>query len=167
MKFPRKLLSAHPIYSTWKITAALAFGAVFLPMVISAQDAPCVPSQDDQVTAVGSLRTINTAEAYYAKEYGKGFSSTLAALGVPPEGTKVSPEAAGLLANSLTSGRKVNFIFKYKAGAQDAVGKISTYAVTAQPVKWREGVNSFFTDQTAVIRWTDQNRSPRASDPAL
>jgi hypothetical protein len=162
-----KLMSAHPIYSTWKITAALAFGAVFLSMALSAQESTGVPSQDDQITAVGSLRTINIVEAYYAKEYGKGFSSTLAALGVPPEGTKDSPEAAGLLANSLAGGKKVNFIFEYKAGARGADGKISTYTVTAQPVKWKEGVNSFFTDQTAVIRWTDLNRPPRASDPAL
>ena len=162
-----KLLSAHPIYSTWKITAALALGALFLSMALSAQESPGVPSQDDQIHAVWSLRFINIAEAYYAKEYGKGFSSTLAALGTPPEGTKVSPEAAGLLANSLTGGRKVNFIFKYKAGARGADGEISTYTVTAQPVKWKEGVNSFLTDQTTVIRWTDQNRPPRASDPAL
>jgi len=162
-----KLMNVKPTYSIWKITPALVLGTLFLSMALCAQEAPGVPSHENQLTAVGCLRSINTAEAYYAKEYGKGFSSTLAALAVPPDGTKVSPKAAGLLDNSLTGGTKNNFVFKYSAGAQDADGKISTYTVTAQPVKWQKGVKSFFTDQTGVIRATDLNRPPRASDPAL
>jgi hypothetical protein len=65
------------------------------------------------------------------------------------------------------SGRKCNLIFKYKVGSRGADGKINTYTVTAQPVLWKKGVKSFFTDQTGTIRWTDQDRPPRASDPAL
>jgi hypothetical protein len=166
-QLPMKLENIKPTYSIWKITLALVLGTLFLSMAISAQESPGVPSHDNQLTAVGSLRSINTAEAYYAKEYGKGFSPTLAALGVPPDGTKVSPKAAGLLDSSLTGGTKNNFVFKYSAGPQDADGKITTYTVTAQPVKWQKGVKSFFTDQMGVIRETDQNRPPRASDPAL
>jgi hypothetical protein len=162
-----KLVNVKPTYSIWKITPALVLGTLFLSMLLFAQESPGVPSHENQLSAVGSLRSINTAEAYYAKEYGKGFSSTLAALGVPPDGTEVSPKAAGLLDNSLTGGTKNNFVFRYTAGAQDADGKISAYTVTAQRVKWQKGVKSFFTDQTGAIRGTDQNRPPRASDPAL
>jgi hypothetical protein len=162
-----KLMNSKPTYSIWKIAPALVLGTIFLSMALSAQEAPGVPSHKGQLTAVGSLRSINTAEAYYAKKYGKGFSSALAQLGVPPEGTEVSAMAAGLLANSLTGGTKNNFIFKYSAGARGADENISTYTVIAQPVKWEKGVKSFFTDQTGVIRGTDQNRPARASDPAL
>ena len=160
-------LTAHPICSAWKIMPALALGILSLSMARSAPEAPSVPQIDDQPCVVGSLRSINTAEVYYAKQYGKGFSSTLAALRVPPKGAKPSPEAAGLLDDSLTGGRKCNFVFKYKAGARGADGKINTYTVEAQPVMSEKGVKSFFTDQTAVIHWTDQNRPPRVSDPAL
>ena len=162
-----KLVNVKPTYSVWKLTPTLALGALFLSMALSAGEAPGVPSQEDQLVAIGCLRSINTAEVYYAKEYGKGFSSTLTALGVPPDGTKVSAGAAGLLDSSLTGGTKNNFIFRYSAGARGADGNISTYTVMAQPVKWEKGVKSFFTDQTAVIRGSDQNRPPRASDPAL
>jgi len=161
-----KLVNVKPTYLIWKITPVLALGALFLSMALSARGAPGVPSQEDQLAAVGSLRSINTAEAYYAKEYGRGFSSTLAALGVPPDGTKVSAKAAGLLANSLTGGTRNNFVFKYSAGPRGADGNLSTYTVIAQPLEWKKGVKSFFTDQRGVIRGTDQNRLPRASDPA-
>jgi hypothetical protein len=162
-----RLLTAHPICSAWKITPALALGILSLSMAHSAREAPSVPQIDDQPCAVGSLRTINTAEVYYAKQYGKGFSPTLAAMRTPPRGTKLSAEAAGVLDDHLAGGKKCNFIFKYKAGAKGADGKINTYTVEAQPAMWKKGVKSFFTDQTGVIHWTDQNRPPRASDPAL
>jgi hypothetical protein len=160
-------LTAHPICSAWKIIPALALGIFFLSMAPSARQAPSVPHIDDQPCAVGSLRTINTAEFNYSGEYGKGFSPTLAAMRTPPKGKKLSPEAAGFLDDHLADGRKCNFVFKYKAGARGADRKINTYTVTAQPVMREKGVKSFFTDQTAVIRWTDQDRPPRASDPAL
>jgi hypothetical protein len=166
-ELPMKLMNVKPIYSIWKMTLAVVLGVLLLSTALSAQEAPGVPSHENQLAAVGSLHSINTAEAYYAKEYGKGFSSTLAALGVPPDGTKVSATAAGLLNNSLTGGTKNNFVFKYSAGPQDADGKITAYTVTAQPVTWQKGVKSFFTDQTGVIRGTDQNHPPTASDPAL
>jgi hypothetical protein len=162
-----KLVNIFSIYLNRTITPALVLGAFVLAMTVSAQQASNVPSQEQQLSAVGCLRSINTAEAYYAKEYGKGFSLTLAALGAPPEGAKVSPMAAGLLDSSLTRGTKSNFIFRYSAGPRGGDGKISTYTVVAEPLKWEKGVKSFFTDQTAVIRETDQNRRPRASDVVL
>lgn len=162
-----RLLTAHPICPTRKILPALALGILSLSIAQPAREVPCAPRIDDQSCAVGSLCTINNAEINYAKEYGKGFSPTLIALRAPPEGKELSPEAAGFVDDYLTGGRKCNFIFKYKAGARGANGKINTYTVTAQPVIWGKGAKSFFTDQTAEIRWTDQNRLPRASDPAL
>jgi len=162
-----RALTAHPICSTWKIIPALALGILSLSMAQSARETPSVHHIDDQPCTVGSLRTINMAEVNYSAEYGKGFSPTLAAMRTPPKGTKLIPEAAGFLDDHLVSGRKCNLIFKYKVGSRGADGKINTYTVTAQPVMWKKGVKSFFTDQTAVIRWTDQNRPPRASDPAL
>ncbi len=150
-----------------RLGAVLILAAALQPLSISAQEAAGVPSPDDTAHAVGSLRTINTGEAYYAREYKKGYSATLKDLGVPPEGVKPSPSAAGVVDNTLTGGKKSNYVFTYKASAPDAGGNINAYTVTASPVKWEKDVKSFFTDQTAVIRWTDQNRAPKASDPAV
>lgn len=162
-----RLLTAHPICSAWKIIPTLALGILPVSLAQTPREAPRVPHIDDEPCTVGSLRTINLAEVYYAKEYGNGFSPTLAAMRTPPKGTKLSAEAAGVIDDQLADGRKCNFIFKYKTGARGAEGKINTSTVEAQPVMWGKGVKSFFTDQTAVIHWTDQNRPPRASDPEL
>jgi len=121
----------------------------------------------DQAAAVGCLRSIVTAETYYSKHYSTGFSATLASLGVPDVGVQPSASAAGLLDNSLTSGTKNDYVFTYTPGAKDSNGKISSYAVTARPVTWKTGMWSFFTDDSGVIRWTDQNRDPKATDGPL
>jgi type IV pilus assembly protein PilA len=146
---------------------ALKFSLLFVVSNIAAQKIPPPPSEADQSSAVGSLRSINTAEVFYYKQYRKGFSPTLISLGVPPHGAKPSASAAGLLDNSLTGGKKNNYVFTYEAGLPDATGRISTYTVSARPAKWQSGVRSLFTDQTAIIRGTDENRAATASDPEL
>jgi hypothetical protein len=155
-----------------KITLAgvsifLLFSALLIATTTPAQKGSNPILQGDQATAVGCLRSINTAEVYYAKEYKKGFSPTLASLGAPPEGTKPSATAANLLDNSLTGGSKSNYIFTYKAGRPNASWRITTYSVVARPTKWQKGLWSFFTDQTGIIRGTDEDRAARVSDPPL
>jgi len=146
---------------------ALTLSLLFVVTNVAAQEVLSPPSEADQSSAVGSLRSINTAEVIYYKQYQKGFSPTLVSLGVPPEGTKPSASAAGLLDSSLTNGKKNNYVFTYEAGRPDATGKITAYTVSARPAKWQSGVQSFFTDQTAIIRGTNENRAATASDPAL
>lgn len=150
----------------------LAIGAAVILLVaisinLRAQAQETSPSQGDQASAVGCLRSINTAEVYYQKQYKMGWSPTLASLGVPQDGTKPSASAAGVLDNSLTSGKRNNYVFVYKAGKPDATGQISTYTVTASPAKWRAAMWSFFTDDSGIIRGTQENRPARASDPPL
>ena len=146
---------------------ALMLSLLSVATNVAAQKVLSTPSEADQANAVGSLRSINTAEVFYYKQYNKGFSPTLFSLGVPPNGTKPSGSAAGLLDNSLASGKKNNYVFTYEAGRPDATGKITAYTVSARPAKWQSGVQSFFTDQTAIIRGTNENRAATASDPAL
>ena len=122
---------------------------------------------DDAQTAVGSIRSINTAEIYYAKGYRKGWSPTLAALGVPPAGEKPSAAAAGFLDKSLTSGKKSNYVFTYKAGKPDASGTINTYTLSVRPVKWHAGLWNFFDDDSGKIRGTRENRASTVNDPPL
>ena len=148
-------------------TLALMFSLLFVVANVAAQKVLSPPSEADQANAVGSLRSINTAEVFYYKQYKKGFSPALVSLGVPPDGTKPSASAAGLLDNSLTSGKKNSYVFTYEAGRADATGKITAYTVSARPAEWQSGVQSFFTDQTAIIRGTNENRAATASDPAL
>ena len=54
--------------------------------------------------AVGSVRSINTAQKYYAEHHpDRGYACDLTALGPPPSGQKESPDHAGLLTAELTN----------------------------------------------------------------
>ena len=142
--------------------------ALALPAtLVEAQEAAQPPSGDDQSVAVWCLRTINTAEVFYAQTYKAGFSPTLAALSVPAKGTQFTASAAWLIDESLGSGRKNGYIFTYSPGKPDAKGHITAYTVRVRPVRWQKGVQSFFTDQTAIIRGTQDNRAPTVKDAAL
>jgi hypothetical protein len=68
---------------------AFLFPILFVVTNVAGQEALSPVSEADQSSAVGSLRSINTAEVFYDKQYKKGFSPTLISLGVPPEGTKL------------------------------------------------------------------------------
>jgi len=158
---------------TWKVFSLSVAGCLlaisFLPLakMVAAQKTSNWDATDDQTSAIGSIRSINTAEVYYAKEYKKGWSPTLAALGVPPEGVKPSAAAAGLLQNNLTNGRKANHLFTFTAGEPDANGKINTYTLSVRPLKWHPGRWNFFDDESAIIRGTQENRAAAVSDLAL
>ncbi len=149
------------LVSLW-VTGILGFSALS-----AAQDKVEAPSQDDTDSAVGCMRTINTAEVTYAATYNKGYSPTLAALGEPLNGSNLSPSAAGLIDHSLAGGKRNRYVYKYQAGMRDAKGTIKTYTATARPMKWQKGARSFFTDQSGVIRWTEEDRAPTAKDPAI
>jgi len=140
---------------------------LLVTMVAATQQGSNWDLTDDAKSAVGCIRSINTAEVYYAKEYKKGWSPTLAALGVPPEGTKPSAAAASLLQNSLTSGKRNNYVFTYKAGKPDANGEIQTYTLNVRPVKWHQGLWNFFDDDSGKIRGTPENRAATVNDPPL
>jgi hypothetical protein len=117
-------------------------------------------------SAVGALREINSAQASYADTYSQGFSTTLIVLGPPPAGTAPSASAAGMIHRDLASGARNEYTFRYTPGARDAVGKITTYTLTATPsepecTRWKR----FFTDQTQKIHVTSDNRPARVDDP--
>lgn len=136
-----------------------AFFAISLPSLVrSAQGA-------NQASAVGSLRTINAAQITYWHTYGSGYSASLAALGPPPPGAPPTPAAAGLVDDTLASGKKSGYIFTYTPGPRDATGKITAYTVVARSncQNWR----SFFIDDTGVIRVTNENRPATAQDPPI
>ncbi|HXZ19183.1 MAG TPA: hypothetical protein VEG63_04490 [Candidatus Acidoferrales bacterium] len=125
------------------------------------------PEKPDPETAIGCMRSINTAEVTYDMTYHKGYSPTLAALRVSGKGERPTAAAAGLLNDALSSGRMAGYVFVYKSGAPDKDGRINTYTVVARPEKWQKGLLSIFTDQTGKIRGTRGNREPTAQDELL
>ncbi len=122
----------------------------------------------NQASAVGSLRTINTAEVTYASTYDLGFSPTLGALAPPSGDAEPSASAAGLIDSVLAGGKKNAYTFSYSAGPPDKTGHIKTYTVIARPMVYgRAGSMSYFTDESGVLRQTDEDRPATAKDPPI
>jgi hypothetical protein len=140
----------------------LVLAAVQMPSIFPPRIRP------GQASAVGCLRTINTAEETYRATYKKGYSLTLKVLGPPPSGAPASPAAAGLIDDVLASGRKTGYTFTYTPGPVNSAGQITTYSVTAVPsdptcTQW----GRHFTDETGIIRQTLENRPATAQDPPI
>ncbi len=148
------------------LTAVFFLTAALLPLCAAGQGS-AEPSEANEAHAVGCLRTINTAAVTYSATYHKGFSRTLVALGMTPDWKTPTASAAGLIDAKLTSGRHSGYLFTYKEGPVDDKGLTNTYTVSARPIKWHEGLRSFFTDQSGVIRGTEENRAATAKDPPI
>ncbi len=141
-----------------------------------------------QAPAAGMLRTINTADITYAITYGGSYTSSLAELAPPPKGMQPSASAAGLIQPALaggtvrfrtyivaddivdeidlTLGRGVKHSYRiiYKPGQPVEHGRIDSYTICARPIDKALAPNSYFTDETGVIRMTGEDRCPTPQD---
>jgi len=126
----------------------------------------------NEESAVGSLRTINTALVTYSSSFPDiGYPESLENLGVDPSSSDdedsnfvATPEHLGLIDNMLSSPP-----FQ-KSGYKFIYNKISNseYSVGARPQRYgSDGRTSYFTDQSGVIRETSEDRDATADDPPL
>jgi len=106
----------------------------------------------NEASAVGSLRTVNTAAILYSTTYGTGFPGSLSSLG-GSSGVAATSAASQLVDTVLAHGTKSGYVFAYTAAAADSAGSINSYTLTATPVTaGSTGQRMFFTDQSGVIR---------------
>jgi len=137
------------------VAIILIIAAIAIPNLLRSRIAA------NQASAVGSLRTLNTAEITYSSTYNVGFSYSLAYL-APTANATTNPTstAAGLIDSILSGGAKSGYSFTYAPGASDSTGRINTYNFTAVPITSNTGTNYYYTDQSGVIR---QNSTVTAS----
>lgn len=126
------------------VAIILIIAAIAIPNLLRSRIAA------NQASAVGSLRTINTAAITYASTYNTGYSTTLAALGPPASGNPTAANA-GLVDSVLALGVKSGYTFVYSAGTPIA-GRIDSYTVSAGPTGGAGNGNFYFTDHSGVIR---------------
>jgi len=119
----------------------------------------------NQASAVGSLRTLNTAAITYSSAFNLGFPPSIAGLRPPVGGASPDANAAGLINDVLASGTKSGYVFTYIPGEKDAQGRISTYTIHADPITDSTGTNHYFTDQTGVIRQDSNGPANEQSTP--
>ena len=140
------------------VAIILIIAAIAIPNLLRSRIAA------NQASAVGSLRTINTAEITYASTYNTGYSTTLAELG-PGTATIPTASAAGLIDSVLAGATKSGYGFVYTAGTATA-GRIDTYTLTANPsAPGTTGTNFYFTDQSGVIRQNSTGTAAATDSP--
>lgn len=137
----------------------LIIAAIAIPNLLRAR----IAANESQ--ALASVRTINTAAAAYQVRF-LHYPEGLASMGSPVAG--VSPEyGAGLLDNTLASGKKSGYVFTYRGIDSKHSGMLDDYEVTACPERPNTtGVRCFYSDSSGVIRYSRSGRADKES-PAL
>jgi type IV pilus assembly protein PilA len=138
------------------VAIILIIAAIAIPNLLRSRMAA------NEASAVGSLRTINTACVTYQTTYqSQGFPTSLAQLG--PAATATS-SSADLVDSVLAAGTKSGYTF---ALAQVGSGTPSTgYSVSSKPQNPQvTGVRGFYTDQSGVIRADTSGTASSTSSP--
>ena len=107
----------------------------------------------NESSAVGSLRTINTAQVTYSTTYGTGYTTLVRLGGADP--CAPLPGSACLVDSVLTGGVKSGYTITSVAagGAGTAANPFTTFESGASPVApGQSGQRSFCADQSGVIR---------------
>jgi type II secretory pathway pseudopilin PulG len=140
-------------------TSLLVIAAVAIPNLLRSRMAA------NEASAVGSLRSINTAQVTYAATYEKrGYAPNLAALGPNPNPPlKESPEHSGLLNESLAGADCTGNAWCEKSGYRFQVisvcklNKCSEYVSFAAPANENSGARTFCSTSDGVIRFKIDN----------
>jgi type IV pilus assembly protein PilA len=144
------------------VAIILIIAAIAIPNLLRSRIAA------NEASAVGSVRTINTAEVTYATAYpAVGFTSTIGSLSgtaTTCAGATGATSTNGCLIDSvLGSGTKSGYIFTL-AGASGT--PVTTYTDSASPITTgQSGQRGFFSDQSGVIRYNASGVATLADPP--
>ena len=135
----------------------LIIAAIAIPNLLRARMAA------NEASAVGALRTINTAAITYSSTYpGAGYPANLHNLG---SSGAASSASADLIDSVLASGSKSGYVYVYRG---DGNIPSTGYTVTSNPITpGTTGQRSFFTDQSGVIRTNRNGKADANSDPLM
>jgi len=133
------------------VAIILIIAAIAIPNLLRSKMAA------NEASAVGSLRTINTASVAYSTTYGQ-YPTNLSNLQTNGAATSTN---ADLIDTVLGSGTKSGFTFAFHANATN-----TGYSITATPVNIGvTGQRGFFTDQSGVIRADTSGNATTSSTP--
>src|SRR3984957_19076288 len=137
------------------VAIILIIAAIAIPNLLRSRMAA------NEASAVGSIRTMNTAAISYSSTYGNGFPTLLTQIGTTGTAA-VSCNNAELLDSVVTSGSKSGYTFAILAGnglgakptGCSAAGSTDGYGATAVPqTVGTTGQRSFCSDASGVIRY--------------
>ena len=134
------------------VAIILIIAAIAIPNLLRSKMAA------NEASAVGSLRTLNTACVSYSTTYGT-FPAALTNLQSAGGGTATSTEA-DLIDNVLAAGSKSGYSFSYTLGTG-----AQSYSINADPISTSTGTRHFFTDASGVIRFSASGTATSSSSP--
>jgi len=150
------------------VAIILIIAAIAIPNLLRSRMAA------NEASAVGSIRTINTAAISFNSSYGDGFPVTLAQIGTAV-GTAVSCNNAEYLDSVLTlattaAAAKSGYFFTMGGGTVVVAnppatcatpGSVDGYTIAARPAQpGTSGQRSFCSDATGVIRFDPTGAAP-------
>ena len=138
------------------VAIILIIAAIAIPNLLTARISA------NESSAVGSMRTINTAQVQFAAQCPTlGFASTLTLLGPGPGDCTGAGILDNLLGVALPLKSGYSFVF-----AGDGATPSTQYTLTVSPITPKvTGQRGFFTDQTGVIRYDPAAAATAASNP--
>jgi type IV pilus assembly protein PilA len=132
------------------VAIILIIAAIAIPNLMRAR------MSANEASAVGSVRSINTAEISYNAAYSNlGFATTLSFLGGPAGAACVPSTSSGCFIDSvLSGGTKSGYRFALQVGGSPAVGGVvPSYSILATPTTANQtGVRYFCSFEDAVVR---------------
>ena len=143
------------------VAIILIIAAIAIPNLLRSRIAA------NEASAVGSIRTINTAQVTYSSTYPDCGFTTLTNLG----GSGGNTTGAGLIDAVLANGIKSGYSFGTTvAGGGSGCGTgtgtpNSMYTVVGQPQSPQTGQRYFFSDQSGVIRYNTSAAATATSAP--
>ena len=138
------------------VAIILIIAAIAIPNLLRAKIAA------NQASAVGSLRTLNTACIAFSTSYGQ-YPGALSNLGPIGSGGTASSSSADLIDSVLAGGTKSGYTFAYAAGSSN-----QSYSITATPITaGTTGQNMYYTDQSGVIRVNTTGTGANASSTPI
>ena len=134
------------------VAIILIIAAIAIPNLLRSRIAA------NEASAVGSVRTINTAEITYSSTYPNNGFTILGNLG----GGGGSATAAGLIDAVLASGTKSGYVFTVVTGTTTPS---TTFATNGDPQNSQTGQRHFFSDQSGVIRFNVSQQASAGDNP--
>jgi prepilin-type N-terminal cleavage/methylation domain-containing protein len=137
------------------VAIILVIAAIAIPNLMRSRIAA------NEASAVGSLRSINTAEVTYVSTYPSyGYAGALMFLGPGPTGvcTTANQQSACLLDNVLGCNASDGFAcpksgYNIIVNVTSATVPQSNYFSSANPISSQTGTRYFYSDYTGVIRY--------------
>ena len=134
----------------WPVMVGLGVFGLVLLLVFATPNVMRSKVAANEASAVGSLRTLNTAAVTYLDTYGH-YPPSLRSFG-PSASGKPSEEAAELVDPVLAGGQKSGYLFTYRSYPGFGAAHVGSYTIQADPLEpGSSGYRRFSTDQSGAL----------------